>query len=220
MQLRGVTFRKNSPNRDEKEMSAEDAYKVALGRTPEITPEIFKQIQEEKSRHEMGVIAQEVEKVVPEVVRTREDGLKSVAYSEMVGLLIEAIKEQQHEIAVLQTEVDKLQGGVSSDASFRSASNLTGITGTVDPGIANCRLYQNTPNPFKDGTEIHYQLSPEVQSADIYIFSVKGDLLKRYPAPPSGVVEIKGSHLHAGMYIYTLVVDGQPVDSKRMLLTK
>jgi hypothetical protein len=40
-----------------------------------------------------GVIAQEVEAVLPEVVGTREDGTKAVAYEKLAGLLIEAIKE-------------------------------------------------------------------------------------------------------------------------------
>ncbi len=54
----------------------------------------------------IGVIAQEVEKVIPEVVTVPdgEDGLASVAYGNLVGLLIEAIKEQQKQIDILKTE--------------------------------------------------------------------------------------------------------------------
>lgn len=48
---------------------------------------------------EIGVVAQEVDEVVPEVVMTNSDtGLKAVAYGNLVGLLIEAIKEQQSQI--------------------------------------------------------------------------------------------------------------------------
>ena len=55
---------------------------------------------------QMGVIAQEVEKVIPEVVREdeSEDKIKSVAYGNMVGVLIEAIKD-------LKAEVDELKKG-------------------------------------------------------------------------------------------------------------
>ena len=49
-----------------------------------------------------GVIAQEVEIIMPEVVSTNEDGFKSVAYGNMVGLLVEAIKELKAEIEELK----------------------------------------------------------------------------------------------------------------------
>lgn len=54
-------------------------------------------------RHDVGVIAQEIEKVLPEVVATRGDGTKAVKYDRIVALLIEAIKE-------LKAEVDCLKG--------------------------------------------------------------------------------------------------------------
>ncbi len=56
---------------------------------------------------QMGVIAQEIEKIIPEVVNTDGDGYKSVEYSKLVGLLIEAIKEQQKTITNLETRSQK-----------------------------------------------------------------------------------------------------------------
>ena len=58
----------------------------------------------------LGVIAQETEAVIPEVVMTADDemGTKSVAYGNMVGLLIEAIKEQQVQIDELKLKVGEL----------------------------------------------------------------------------------------------------------------
>ena len=53
-----------------------------------------------------GVIAQDVEKVLPEAVRENEDGFKNVAYGNMVGLLIEAIKEQQEQIDALKEQLN------------------------------------------------------------------------------------------------------------------
>ena len=52
----------------------------------------------------MGVIAQEVELIVPEVVQNNQDGYKSVAYGNLVGVLIEAIKELRAEIKSLKSE--------------------------------------------------------------------------------------------------------------------
>ena len=49
-----------------------------------------------------GVIAQEIQKILPEVVIDNENGLLSVAYGNIVGVLIEAIKELTTEIAALK----------------------------------------------------------------------------------------------------------------------
>lgn len=58
--------------------------------------------------HDVGVIAQEIEKVLPEVVTTRDTGYKAVKYEKIVPLLIEAIKEQQTQIEELKELVNKL----------------------------------------------------------------------------------------------------------------
>jgi hypothetical protein len=61
---------------------------------------------EDKSR-KMGVIAQETEKILPEVVQQDDQGRYSVAYGNIVGVLIEAIKEQQLQIEELKTLLNK-----------------------------------------------------------------------------------------------------------------
>jgi hypothetical protein len=65
---------------------------------------------ENDTKRHAGVIAQEVLAVLPEVVSTTGDGMHSVAYGNMVGLLIEAVKEQQTQIEDLKAEVKKLRG--------------------------------------------------------------------------------------------------------------
>ena len=59
------------------------------------------------AERQTGVIAQEVLKVLPEAVQEDADHYYSVAYGNMVGLLIEAIKEQQKQIEELKLEVAK-----------------------------------------------------------------------------------------------------------------
>jgi hypothetical protein len=55
--------------------------------------------------HDIGVIAQEIEEVLPELVTTRDNGYKAVKYEKIVALLIEAIKDQQKQIEELKFKI-------------------------------------------------------------------------------------------------------------------
>jgi len=66
----------------------------------------FNKIGEEK--RSTGVIAQEVKEVLPEVIHENEEGMLSVAYGNITGVLIEAIKEQQKQIDELKAQLDGL----------------------------------------------------------------------------------------------------------------
>jgi hypothetical protein len=59
--------------------------------------------------NDVGVIAQEIEEVLPQLVTTRETGYKAVKYDKLVALLIEGIKEQQTQIHNLTLEVENLK---------------------------------------------------------------------------------------------------------------
>ena len=63
----------------------------------------------ESGESSLGLIAQDVEDVFPEIVHTSDDGLKSVEYGNLVSPLIEAIKEQQKQIEELKLEIEKLK---------------------------------------------------------------------------------------------------------------
>jgi len=56
----------------------------------------------ESGESAIGVIAQEVEEVFPEVVHVNEDGLKTVSYGNLVAVLIEAVKELRQEVKELK----------------------------------------------------------------------------------------------------------------------
>jgi len=59
-----------------------------------------------ESKSSMGVVAQELLEVIPEVVHENEDGMYSVAYGNIVAVLIEAMKEQQEQINDLKIKLD------------------------------------------------------------------------------------------------------------------
>ena len=59
--------------------------------------------------NDVGVIAQEIEAVLPQIVTTRESGYKAVKYDKLVALLIEGIKEQQIQINDMKVEIENLK---------------------------------------------------------------------------------------------------------------
>ena len=71
---------------------------------------------------EIGVIAQEIEEVVPEVVNLVGD-TKTVAYANLCGLLIEAVKELGHENGLLRDQVSELKSDITDIWENKRASD-------------------------------------------------------------------------------------------------
>ncbi|MBL4586570.1 MAG: tail fiber domain-containing protein [Flavobacteriales bacterium] len=80
------------------------------------------------SKTEIGVIAQEIEGVLPELVSTDKDGYKSVQYSHMVPVLLEAIKEQQKIIENLTKEIEGVKAGYASLKKAVFSDNKQGLS--------------------------------------------------------------------------------------------
>ena len=101
-----IRYKKNIETID----SALDKVQSLRGVTFEWDNDAFKEDETSKKPNftgrATGVIAQDVEKVLPEAVSENEDGFKNVSYGNMVGLLIEAIKEQQAQIDELKTKLN------------------------------------------------------------------------------------------------------------------
>jgi hypothetical protein len=63
----------------------------------------------ESGEKSIGLIAQDVEKIFPELVNTDNSGMKSIDYGRLTAVLIEGIKEQQKEIDLLKQEIKNLK---------------------------------------------------------------------------------------------------------------
>jgi len=162
----------------------------------------------------LGLIAQDVQKIVPGIVKTMQDSSLAISYSDLIPLLIEAVKEQQIQIEALK----KVNG--NNSGSLKSASEPTLLETTES--IALAYLDQNAPNPFSQTTQIGYYLPDAVQKATLYVYDMNGMQLKTIPINQKGKgsITINGSELRPGMYLYTLIADGKEIDTKRMILTE
>jgi 6-pyruvoyl-tetrahydropterin synthase len=197
MKIKGITYDFKDVKLNEKSKLGEkidDSIKVSL--------------TSKTKERSAGVFAQDVEKVLPEAVRTLEDGSKVVSYDNLVALLIEAIKEQQVQIDALKSKAGtKLK---SADENILIVESLSGAS-----------LGKNKPNPFNQETTIGYYLPAEVNSATLYIYDLQGKQIKSINITERGQSStiIYANELQAGMYKYVLIADGQVVGNETMILT-
>lgn len=178
----------------------------------------FHQSLENDAPH-FGFIAQEVKEIYPELVKTDHEGYMYIDYIGMIPLLVNAIGELNAQIEELKTENSQLNQAVINAQS--PAIGNTQPSQIAEDFLRNA-LYQNRPNPFTTSTTISMSLRSEVAEAVLYVFDMQGALLKTIPVTDRGNVSvtINGGELNAGMYIYSLVADGNEIASKRMILTK
>ncbi|MEM0997411.1 MAG: tail fiber domain-containing protein [Bacteroidota bacterium] len=182
-----------------------------------------------------GFIAQEVEDVLPLAVFTDEQGYKSVNYIAVIPYLVEGVKELTGVVDNLNGVVEDLNGVVANlegendalRAELEAIRNQVEGTGSTKGASAigttrAAQLFQNIPNPFDQETQINYFLPKTVQSATMLVFDMNGRQVRSFDVTTNGQgsVTIRGTELEAGMYIYSLIADGQEIDSKRMILTK
>lgn len=155
--------------------------------------------------------ADRLEELFPDLVYVREDGSKAINYMEMIPLLVQSINELSAKIEVLE--------GQTSEKAVRKARSTTDIQGSVLS--SQNKLYQNTPNPFKEQTIIRFSLADDAQDAAICIFDMQGKMLKKFSVS-SGTdrVTINCYELGQGMFLYSLVINGQEIDTKRMVISK
>lgn len=156
-----------------------------------------------------GVSAQELQEIYPNLVKEGQDGYLAVNYTELVPVLIRSIQE-------LKQELDEVKN--SGESRMTRASYNT--DDEFQPSTKNV-LYQNTPNPFKEQTTIRFSLTDNTKNAAICIFDMTGKMLKKLPiSSRESSISINGWELGEGMFLYTLMVNGQEIDTKKMIITK
>ena len=195
------------------------------------TTEISRKMTEERNCKRIGLVAQEVETVFPEVVRTQFDGTKAIFYDDLVAVLVDAVNEMHDSLTAQASQVNEMRQRLDAlEATWYGTSKTQHSlpqTPQKQPhnGMRTQKAYlkQNTPNPFNRSTTISYQLSSDPITASICIYNLNGTQLKQFPLDETireGQITISASTLVPGIYIYALIIDGQMEDSKRMILTE
>jgi hypothetical protein len=170
----------------------------------------------------MGVIAQDIEKVAPQAVKTIHDGTKAVSYEMLVGLLIEGFKEQSAKVAQLESDLNACCTKNGGGKTNRTSNSSTSSDDNNNINESQSFIKQNKPNPFSNETIIEYNIVSKSNTSSIIVFDMNGKLLKTYQVKGQGKgqLTINAKELSAGLYHYSLVVDGQEIDTKKMIITE
>ena len=171
---------------------------------------------------QVGFIAQDIEKVFPQLVKTTIDKqadngktleIKSVNYIGLIPVLTKAIQDQQEEIKELKQDVKKLSDNVALNESTSAAKIVT---------VSDAVLSQNVPNPFSNSSSIQYNIPARFKSAQLVIANTNGSVVKQVSinAAGKGIINVNAYNLSSGTYTYSLVIDGNTIDSKKMIVVK
>ena len=194
-QVQALQFLRYNPERNE---TLEDDDEEEVEIEPNLSPILY------------GLDANQLKAVYPELVYEDNNGNVSINYVEMVPLLVQCINELKNEIAELK-----------GTSPRKAKAQPTAIEETVSD-VDMVRMDQNKPNPFSESTVIALNIPSNAQTANIYIYDMSGKQVQSLPVSERGETNITvyAADLSAGMYIYTLVVDGKVSVTRRMIVTK
>ena len=166
-------------------------------------------------KEHFGLIAQELQEVYPNLVYEKDNGYLAVNYVELVPVLMQAIKELNAKVAML--EANKV-----NCSPLTSGEQETLSLPLNQEQWAGSSMEQNVPNPFTEKTDIAIYLPESVREATLYIYDLSGKQLEQHPIEGRGetVMTIHADKVDAGMYVYSLIADKKVVTTRKMIVVK
>ena len=170
------------------------------------------ELEESDNAIQFGFIAQEIQKLYPNLVAEGEDGMLAIDYTGFIPLLVDAYKN-------LSDKVKEQEDIISALTNSQAPRYIPASADILNQQKA--LLKQNKPNPFNTSTTIECTVPQDVASALICVYDLQGKQVHRIDIRERGDVVnvIDASCLTPGMYIYSLIADGAEIDSKRMIIT-
>ena len=178
------------------------------------------ELQYNRKKH-YALLVEEIEEVYPDLVYTIDDGEKVINYVEMIPLLVESIKE-------LKAQITELQGNkIGSRMMSSKSNNNQNVNETTDISEQEAysdvpSLSQNNPNPFANATSIKMTIPQSAATALLCIYDMSGKQISQKTISDRGEVtySFTSEGMDAGMYLYSLIIDGKLINTRRMILTK
>lgn len=170
-----------------------------------------------------GFLAQDVQKIFPDMVLEDTNGQLSINYTEFIPLLVEGYQEISKEVEDLKKKVkdqkDEIDG-LKIRSSLKSGTTLEFENNAKE--LSTATLFQNNPNPFSEDTEIKTYIPEGSENASIRVYSLNGHQLLKKELYCTGdcSVFIEENELSAGMYLYSLLIGNELIDTKTMVVTE
>lgn len=202
--------------------SADDILSQLRGVTYDMRKDEFPEMNFKEGRN-YGFIAQELKEVMPEVVKADEKGFYAVQYTALVPVLVEGYKNQQETIENQGREITELRNELAEIKALLSGNSATKVGQSGSGASLNeARLFNNQPNPFSESTIIRYFLPENAENAFILISDLNGKVMQTLKLNQVGEAQVtlEAGSLSAGVYLYSLSVNGQKVATERMILSK
>lgn len=151
-----------------------------------------------------GLIAQEVEKIIPSLAYKTEGGEYSINYIGLIPVLIEAIKQQQEQIVALQDQ---------ANTNFqRQNSDLI--------NLKNTKIISISPNPSSDVIVISLNIEETVQDAKIVVYDLNGKIMSSINVKERNndiTKSLQKDNFGSGTYIVSLFINGKSLDTKKII---
>ena len=179
--------------------------------------------------NKVGFIAQDVAPIVPEAVNYDPfEDLYLLNQTDFIPYMVAGIQElnaiiqeQNETILELKSRLETLE---ADNAAFVTPtfSNVQPNGNAAETVAAGNKLWSNVPNPFKQETRIRYALTEDVREAQLCIYDLSGRQLSCHRLNDRGESEfvLRAATLNPGIYLYSLIADGQVVDTHRMVVTE
>ena len=164
----------------------------------------------EAKRKRIGFLAQDIQKVLPELVQTDEKGVMSIDYIGFIPLIVESLKELQVTIEEQNQQIEEQQELIENLQSLVSGDSNSSL---VRSNASNAMLHK-AKLYSEEGASVSYKLDGDFSTADLRIFDISGRLVKNIKLQSgNSKIELSPSEIGQGTFIYILTVDGQKVDS-------
>jgi hypothetical protein len=209
----------------------------ATSTRPSDDPTMKQAMKEKAAVVYTGFVAQDVDKAARSVgynfsgvdkPKDDQQTFYGLRYSDFVVPLVKAVQELSVKNDSLQQANAQLsQANAQLSQRVAQIEQLLGLSAATGQNsstlaLSSARLFQNAPNPFNQTTLINYYLPQNTGTALIRITGINGETIKSIAINGTGAgqLSVQTAQLAAGTYMYTLIVDGNLIDTKRMVLVK